>query len=149
MLVRAPLTIRARAGNCPARTRRNRAGSKLRIARSPVPPDSTRSKSGNCFAGVERSLEEAAKRTPLYGHIQPSLYYIPGTAYARAAPVTQHKFPIAPLHAGVAEVTERIRTRSQHTRHDYLARMQAARSGGGWPRGPGLRHIAHRLSPRH
>jgi dihydroxyacid dehydratase/phosphogluconate dehydratase len=41
--------------------------------------------------------------------------------------VTQQKSPIASLHTGVAEVTERIRSRSQHTRHDYLARMRAAR----------------------
>jgi phosphogluconate dehydratase len=57
--------------------------------------------------------------------------------------VTQHKFPIAPLHAGVAEVTARIRARSQHTRHDYLARMQAARSGGAARGGLGCANFAH------
>ena len=57
--------------------------------------------------------------------------------------MTQHKFPIAPLHAGVAEVTERIRTRSQHTRHDYLARMQAARGGGAARGGLGCANFAH------
>src|ERR1700692_3630516 len=67
----------------------------------------------------------------------------PGTASARTVPVTQQKFPIAPLHAGVAEVTERIRTRSQHTRHDYLARMQAARGGGAARGGLGCANFAH------
>jgi KDPG/KHG aldolase len=81
---------------------------------------------------------EEAKRTPyiIYGHIHPGLYHILGRADARTAPVTQPKFPIAPLHTGVAEVTERIGARSQHTRHDYLGRMQAARSGG--PRAAGF-----------
>jgi phosphogluconate dehydratase len=57
--------------------------------------------------------------------------------------VTQHKFPIASLHAGVAEVTERIRARSRHTRHDYLARMQAARGGGAARAGLGCANFAH------
>jgi len=57
--------------------------------------------------------------------------------------VTQHKFPIAPLHAGIAEVTGRIRARSQHTRHDYLARMQAARSGGAARGGLSCANFAH------
>ncbi|HXL96754.1 MAG TPA: dihydroxy-acid dehydratase, partial [Steroidobacteraceae bacterium] len=47
------------------------------------------------------------------------------------------------MHAGVAEVTERIRTRSQHTRHDYLARMQAARGGGAARGGLGCANFAH------
>src|SRR3984885_6205238 len=144
MLVRATLTIRARAGNWPARKRRNSAGSNLRMARSPVPPNSTRSKSGNCFAGMERSLELAAKCTPLYMVTSRLVCTIlPGTASARNVPVTQHKFPIAPLRSGVAEVTERIHSRSQHTRHDYLARMQAARSGGAARGGLGCANFAH------
>jgi phosphogluconate dehydratase len=57
--------------------------------------------------------------------------------------VTQHKVPIASLHAGVAEVTERIRARSRHTRHDYLARMQAARGGGAARAGLGCANFAH------
>jgi phosphogluconate dehydratase len=57
--------------------------------------------------------------------------------------VTLQKFPIPPLHAGVAEVTERIRTRSRHTRHDYLARMQAARRGGPARGGLGCANFAH------
>jgi len=57
--------------------------------------------------------------------------------------VTQPKFPIAPLHTGVGEVTERIRARSQHTRHDYLGRMQAARSGGATRGGLGCANLAH------
>jgi hypothetical protein len=44
--------------------------------------------------------------------------------------VTEHKFRIAPLQAGVAEVIARTRARNQHGQHDYLARMQAARGGG-------------------
>src|SRR5579863_3814115 len=112
------------------------------MARSPVPPNSTRSKSGSSGAGVERFLE-AANRTPLYGHIKPGLYYILATAYACTEPVKQHRFPIAPLHAGVAEVTERIRARSRHTRHDYLARMQAARGGGAARGGLGCANFAH------
>jgi phosphogluconate dehydratase len=57
--------------------------------------------------------------------------------------VTLPKFPIAPLHGGVAEVTERIRARSRHTRHDYLGRMQAARGGGAARGGLGCANIAH------
>jgi phosphogluconate dehydratase len=57
--------------------------------------------------------------------------------------VTLSKFPIAPLHRGVAEVTERIRARSRHTRHDYLGRMQAARSGGAARGALGCANVAH------
>src|SRR5580658_8798216 len=112
------------------------------MARSPVPPNSTRSKSGNCFAGAKRSLE-VAKCTPLYSQIQPRLYYILWRANARIAPVSLPKFPVAPLHRGLVEVTERIRTRSRHTRHDYLGRMQAARSGGAARGGLGCANFAH------
>jgi phosphogluconate dehydratase len=47
------------------------------------------------------------------------------------------------LHATIAAVTERIRSRSQHGRHDYLARMQAARSGGPARAGLGCANFAH------
>jgi phosphogluconate dehydratase len=57
--------------------------------------------------------------------------------------VNPQKFPLAPLHAGITEVTERIRARSRHTRHDYLARMQAARSGGPARGGLGCANFAH------
>jgi phosphogluconate dehydratase len=57
--------------------------------------------------------------------------------------VSLPKFPVAPLHRGLVEVTERIRTRSRHTRHDYLGRMQAARSGGAARGGLGCANFAH------
>lgn len=60
--------------------------------------------------------------------------------------MTEHKFRIAPLQAGVAEVTARIRARSQHTRHDYLARMQAARGGGAARGGLGCANFAHGIA---
>jgi phosphogluconate dehydratase len=57
--------------------------------------------------------------------------------------VTQHKFPIAPLHPGVAEVTQRIRSRSQHGRNAYLARMRSARGSGAARGGLGCANFAH------
>jgi phosphogluconate dehydratase len=57
--------------------------------------------------------------------------------------VTLSKFHIAPLHGGVAEVTERIRTRSRHTRHEYLGLLQAARGGGAARGGLGCANFAH------
>ena len=53
------------------------------------------------------------------------------------------EFAIPPLHREVAAVTERIRARSQHTRHDYLGRMGSARSGGAARARLGCTNLAH------
>jgi phosphogluconate dehydratase len=57
--------------------------------------------------------------------------------------VTPPEFRIPPLHGGVDEVTERIRVRSRHRRHDYLARMHAARGRGAARGGLGCANFAH------
>ncbi len=53
------------------------------------------------------------------------------------------EFAIQPLHPEVQAVTERIRSRSHQLRHDYLARMGAARGGGAARARLGCTNLAH------
>jgi phosphogluconate dehydratase len=58
--------------------------------------------------------------------------------------VNHPDFAIPPLHPEVAAVTERVRARSQHTRHEYLRRMHAAGRGGSAARSRlGCTNLAH------
>jgi phosphogluconate dehydratase len=57
--------------------------------------------------------------------------------------VNHPEFAIPPLHPEVAAVTERIRARSHHTRHDYLGRMGGARNFGAARKRLGCANLAH------
>lgn len=71
------------------------------------------------------------------------LLYSCGIPYARIALVTHPSTPIPALNVHVAQVTARIQARSHHTRHAYLARMQAARNGGAARARLGCTNFAH------
>jgi phosphogluconate dehydratase len=57
--------------------------------------------------------------------------------------VTAAQFPLSPLHERVAEVTERIRARSQGPRADYLHRMRLAHTAGVARGRLGCTNLAH------
>jgi phosphogluconate dehydratase len=57
--------------------------------------------------------------------------------------VTIAQFPSPPLHERIAEVTARIRARSQHTRTDYLGRMRRAHTAGVARGRLGCTNLAH------